>query len=303
MNIDEYNASLEAEKGGQTQDQKDNADDIDDLDGIFDYGDDEDEDDVDTDDTDDSDDTDDDNDTDEQDENSDDQNIDDNENQDDQEQKEPDKKQQSAEENARFAEMRRQQQLEQQVQDRMKQSPEYQIAQMLAQRYGVSTDQMLNQLKENALAEQAQKQGVPIEYLRRQQELEDRIRQQELQFQEVQFERWKTRVDGEMKTVKTDYPMLDDNDLKQAVDYMFQVGNTDLPLDQAVFAVHGKKIATALKEQAEQDALATVSGRKPSPLKPQGGKPNPTVQLSADEKYVAKMMGITEKEYLKYKTN
>jgi hypothetical protein len=214
----------------------------------------------------------------------------------------PEKKTQTPEENAKFAEMRRQQQMEQQIQERVQQTPEYQIAKMLADRYGKTPDQMLNELRESALAEQAEKQGVPIEVLKRQQESERQQQELRQEIDRMKFESWKNRVDREKQSIKNEFPMLSDDDLQKSVEHMLTViRNPEIPLEEAVYAVHGRKIAQALKEQAEQDALAKISGRTPSPLKPQGGKPNPTTTLTAEEKYVAKQMGILEKDYLKYK--
>jgi phage I-like protein len=77
---------------------------------------------------------------------------------------------------------------------------------------------------------------------------------------------------------------------------------TDLPLENAVFALHGAKILGGLKNTAKNEALAEVSGRKKSPLPVKGGKSqNDTVSLSDEERYVAKKLGLTDKEYSKWK--
>jgi phage I-like protein len=163
---------------------------------------------------------------------------------------------------------------------------------------------MLQQLQESELKQQAEKQGVPVEVLKRQQELENRIKQQEEQFQQLQYQAWQRRIDSEKSALKADFPMLSDEDFQKSIEHMLTVvRNPDVSLEESVYAVHGKKIAQALKEQAEQDALAKISGRIKSPLAPQGGKSNPTVSLTAEEKYVARQMGISETDYLKYKTN
>jgi hypothetical protein len=217
-----------------------------------------------------------------------------------------DKPAQTAEENAKFAETRRQQQLDERLkQEREKwaqESPEAQIAKMLAQRYNVTPEQMLEQLREQELTSQAEKQGVPVEVLKQiEQERKERERiQQELN--QMQFENWKNRVESEKSRIKGEYPMLTDEDMNASVQYMLEtMQNPNASLEDVVYAVHGKKIAQSLRDQAKQEALAEISGRAKSPLAPQGGKPNPTVQLTAEEKYVAKQMGVSEKDYLKYK--
>lgn len=301
MNIDEYNASL------QKQDQQTDDKDIQgDMDVIFDFDDNDDENgdfsSIDEQLLDDSEDDDDNEDSDENEQEQDEETADDNEHdeQDEQEQQE-EKKVQSPEENARFAEMRRRQQAEAEFERQRQSTPEYQIAKMLADRYGVSVEQMQQQLQENQLREQAQREGVPVEYLKRQQAMEQQMLEQQRQFQMLQYKAWENRITAEKQQIKQAYPYLEDTDIEQAVNHLFDIRNTELPLEQAVFAVHGKKIADAIKEQARQDALAEISGRTKSPIIPQGGKPNPTATLTAEEKYVAKMMGVSEKDYLKYK--
>lgn len=293
MNIDEYNASLEKQEGQTPEPKEETA--LEDFEGLFDF-----------DESDDNEDTelnDENEESDEVNEDENDESIEDNEaeiEESEEEEKEvPEKKVQSKEENAKFAEQRRQAQLQKQLQE----SPEYKLAQRLANRYGVTVEQALQQLEEAEMQSQAEKEGVPVEVLKRQRELEQRIEQQELEFKRIQFESWQRRVDSEKEAVKKDMAFLSDEDIDQAVVYMLdKVKNPDLPLEEAVYAVHGKKIAQSLRDQAKQDALAEISGRTKSPLAPQGGKPNPTNSLTTEEKYVARQMGISEKDYLKYKT-
>lgn len=222
---------------------------------------------------------------------------------------EPQKPVQSAEDNARFAEQRRQQQLEERAkqlaQEQLKQSPEYQLAELVRQQTGLPIDQALAQIKQAALQRQAEAQGVPVEVLQRIQDAETRAQTVEQQLQQVQFQSWMNRIDAEKASLKSKYGFLEDADLDAARDHMLTVmRNPEVPLEQALMAVHGQKIVDHYREQARQDALAELSGRKPSPLPPQGGKPEASnsVELTDDEKFFARLAGIKLEDYAANKT-
>jgi hypothetical protein len=291
MDIDQYEASLK-----DKQDNQDNQDNVqDELDGLFDFNDDDNDFDI----------EDEQEEEDSEDQSDDESNEDQNEDQESEDKQEDeqkeDKPKQSDEENARFAEMRRQQQLDKQLQERMQQTPEYRVAQMLAQRYGVTTEQMLQQLEDEQLKQEAKTQNVPVEFLRQRQEDLKRVESVQAELNQLRFESWKSRVDREAEAAKQSLPLLTDDDIQQSIQFMLRT-NPDVPLEEAIYAVHGRKIADSIREQAKQEALAELSGRTSnSPLPMKGGKSDPAVQLSADEKYVAKQMGISEKDYLKYK--
>jgi hypothetical protein len=219
------------------------------------------------------------------------------------EEEEQPKPRQSREENARFAEMRRQQQLEQLAQEKVKQSKEYQTTQLLAEMYGVPQEELYDRLYQAKLEKEAQAKNVPVEYLREREEL--RKQQQTLQDQlhTIMFQQWQTRVDQEKASLKSQFNMLSDADLDSAAYYMLNdLKRTDLPLENAVFALHGAKILGGLKNTAKNEALAEVSGRKKNPLPTKNGsKPVEAVSLSDEERYIAKKFGLTDKEYLKWK--
>lgn len=212
-------------------------------------------------------------------------------------------KKQSREENARFAEQRRQQQLEQQLQERLQQSKEFQTAKLLSEMYGVPQEQLYDKLYEAKLTQEAKKQNVPVEYLREREQLRQQQQQLQDQLHTIMFQQWQTRMDAEKAQLKSQFNMLSEDDLETASYYMLNdLKRTDLPLENAVFALHGAKILGGLKNTAKNEALAEISGRKKSPLPVKGGKSqNDTVSLSDEEQYVAKKLGLTDKEYLKWK--
>lgn len=216
---------------------------------------------------------------------------------------EPVKKVQSREENARFAEMRRQQQLEQQVQEKVKQSKEYQTTQLLAEMYGVPQEELYDKLYEAKLEREAQAKNVPVEYIREREELRKQQEAMQDQLHTLMFTQWQSRVEQEKAQLKQQFNMLSDSDLESAAYYMLNdLKRTDLPLENAVFALHGAKILGELRNTAKNEALAEVSGRKKSPLSVKSGsKQTETVSLSDEERYVAKKLGLTDKEYSKWK--
>jgi hypothetical protein len=220
---------------------------------------------------------------------------------------EEDKPVQTPEENARFAEMRRQQQAAERAQrefeQQLQQRPEYQMAKMLEEMYGMPADQLMEQLKQAQLEKEAQEKGVPVEYLRQIQDMQ--MQQQELQNQleRMKFDNWYKRMEQESQQLLEEYKMLNYDDINAAMSFSLQrFGISDMPLSQAVFALHGDKIVSELKKQARQEALAEQSGRKRSALPPQGvTKQGVQPILTEDERRVAKMMGMTEEDYLKWK--
>lgn len=214
---------------------------------------------------------------------------------------------QTPEQNAYYAELRRQQQAAERAQrefeQQLQQRPEYQMAKMLEEMYGMPADQLMEQLKQAQLEKEAQEKGVPVEYLRQIQDMQ--MQQQELQNQleRMKFDNWYKRMEQESQQLLEEYKMLNYDDINAAMSFSLQrFGISDMPLSQAVFALHGDKIVAELKKQARQEALAEQSGRKRSALPPQGvTKQGTQPVLSEDERRVAKMMGISEEDYLKYK--
>lgn len=217
------------------------------------------------------------------------------------------KREQSKEENARFAAQRRQKELDDKLQAELEkvrnESPEFQLAKQLSEMYGTTPDVILQQMKEEALKQRAEKTGVPIEYLKEQQVQSDKVTALEQELNNLRFQGWQNQIKADTENLKGQYPMLTQEDFDKATDYILNVAkNVNLPLEDAVYAVHGRKIIENLSNAKVQEDLAKQSGRsKKTPPSPNNGKPSKVVSLTAEERYVAKQMGISEEDYLKYK--
>lgn len=223
------------------------------------------------------------------------------EDEEDEEVEEP--KRQSKEDNAKFAARRRQQELEQKVQEEIKNTPEYKLAQKLAKQFGKPIDQILEELEEADIQQEAEERKTSPEQIRREREANSRADQLEQQINELKFNQWQTQIKNDTTSILSEYKMLTQEDIDKSVDYILNVAkNVELPLEDAVFAVHGKKIAKAMAKQTIQDDLANQSGRKrKTPLSPTNSKPSSAKSLSADEAYIARQFGMSDDEYRKFK--
>lgn len=219
---------------------------------------------------------------------------------DDEEEEEP--QGQSKEDNAKFAARRRQQELDARVQEQLKNSPEYKIAQKLAKQFGKPIDQILTELDDADIQEEAEKRQVTPETVRRERETIERADRLEQENSQLKFQYWQNQIQQDTTKLLTEYPMLNQVDMDKAVDYILNVAkNVELPLEDAMFAVHGKKITKAMAKQTVQDDLATQSGRKrKTPLVPNNSKSSQSKALSADEQYIARQFGMTDDEYRKF---
>lgn len=206
-------------------------------------------------------------------------------------------------ENARNAERRRQNE-ERQMQKLRSESPEFLLAQQLVHKFGKPPEALLQDLLEAQMKEQALQQGVPVEVLQQQQATQQELAQLRQQVDMQNFMVWTNQIEADKTTLKAQYPMLDDADLDAAKGYITgTLQNTNVPLEEAVLALHGKKIIHGLRSAERNEALAEVSGRKAkSTAPPKSGKSDSGNQtLSAEESIAAKALGISEKDYLKYR--
>lgn len=205
-------------------------------------------------------------------------------------------------ENAANAERRRQAE-QQRLEEYRRQTPEAIIISQLSELYGKTPEEMLAQLQEATIVHKAQQEKVPVEYMRQQQQLASEIEQLRNQAALQEFQAWDGRISQEADSLKSSYPFLNDDDIAQAKDLILNTWkNVDIPLEQAVFALHGKKITEKQLEASRNEVLAEVSGRKStSVIPPKSGKADDRATLTDDEKYIARQMGVSEADYLKYK--
>jgi hypothetical protein len=217
-----------------------------------------------------------------------------------------DVKNQTSEQNAYYAEQRRQQLVQQRVQQELQkmqqEAPEFQMAKLLSEMYGMPVNDLYKELQEKQMEKQAEQKGVPVEVMKQLNAYEQQQAELQEQLYFMQFQNWQNRVDEETKTMQNQYPMLNAEDIEQAKYFLLDtLQNPEIPLQNAVFALHGDKIAKSLKELAKQEALAEISGRKKGGLPPQSMKTTDTKSITDEERYVAKMMGLSEADYIKYK--
>jgi hypothetical protein len=229
---------------------------------------------------------------------------------------EPEKPKQTPEENARYAEQRRQQQVEKRVQDELarlrNEDPAFKLAKTLENLYGMPVDQIANQIEQARIAKEAEDRNVPVAQVQQEYTDKAQVEQEKVEIQSVkdenvnlQFQLWQNRLATEELELRKapELASLTPDEIEQARNYMLQVmQNPNAKLEEAVYAVHGRKIAENLRTIARNDALAEISGRNKGGLPPQGGKSAQTPTLTDDERYVAKQLGLSEDEYLKWKT-
>lgn len=226
----------------------------------------------------------------------------------DDEVEEPVKQKQSKEQNAEFARKRREAEAKQRAEaelERLKQeSPEFKLAQMLSEQYGQPPEVIMEQIKEAQLKKEAQEQKVPVEILRKQRAEEERANRLEQEISMLKFQNWQTQIKADGTRLMGEYKMLTEDDMEAATNYILNVAkNVDMPLEDAVFAIHGKKIVQSLAKGEVQENLAKQVGRaKKTPLAPNNGKPPKVVALSAQERQMARAFNMTDEEYAKYKS-
>jgi rRNA-processing protein FCF1 len=219
----------------------------------------------------------------------------------------PVKKVQTPEENARFAEQRRQSVIDQRVKeelDRLKSdSLEFKTTQLLAQMYNVTPEQLYKQIEDARLKQEADKQGIPIEVAKSLEQYKNELGSYQQKLQQLEFQSWASRVDAQEAQLKQNYPMLTDDDLHSSKVYLLEtIRNPDMPLEQAVFALHGAKITNTFKDNIRNEVLAEMAGRKKGSLPPQSNsKASPPKTLSQDEILAARALGISQEDYLQYK--
>lgn len=161
-----------------------------------------------------------------------------------------------------FARMRKS--MEQQFQS----SAEYKLAKKLADKYGTSVEDIVQQLEDQELQEQAQREKTTPEHLkrlnaaeRRQQELESQVLMMTLERQIQDF-----------KGKNADIP---DQDLIPAVQFLGQahrMGMKEMTIEQA-FKATNPNYETNLRERIRQEILAEMTETK-APIVTKGSSPD-----------------------------
>lgn len=223
----------------------------------------------------------------------------------------PKPQEQSMEERARNAERRRQHESSI-AQKALETSTEFKMVQALARMSGKTPDQLYQDVYQAQIAHEAQIRGQELppeavaEIARERQAVAQSQQQNEQlgqQLTQLQYEQWAARIENEKNQILGAHPYLTETDVTAARDYMLTVlNNPHVPLEEAVYAIHGRKIIQGQQEKMRTELLAEMSGRKNAPLPPQGKATPPENMLTADERFVARMLGISEEDYLKNKS-
>lgn len=221
---------------------------------------------------------------------------------------EPAKKVQSKEENAKFAQRRREQEMQKKIDAEIaklrEEAPEFALAKQLSDMYGTTPDVLVEQMREAALQKESQEKGIPLEFLKEQQAEKAKVEKLEAELNKIRYEGWQNKIKSESVKLQSDFKMLTEDDITSAVDYiLYEAQNVDMSLEEAVYAKHGKKIIDSLVKKETQEKLATESGRKKkTPPAPSNGKAVAAPKsLSKEEQYIARQLGMSEADYLKYK--
>lgn len=182
-----------------------------------------------------------------------------------------------------FARMRRA--MEQQFQN----SPEYRLAKTLSERYGRNVEEILQELEEQALQDQASRLQVPPEILRQQQETQAQL----LQLQE-EIARQRILSEVEKFRASDTYKSATEDQLHNALSLlgrMHKAGFTDYTLEQAFNAANPE----FLKEQIRQQIIKEYSGNSQAALPPQSGQPVPLNAKNAWEMSDDKFQELLER--------
>lgn len=161
-------------------------------------------------------------------------------------------KKQSREENKAFAEMRRKnQELEKQAR----------IAEQIAAQYGMTVEQFEKAFQEKQEQERAEKQGIPVEILRRLEAAEQQLQQTQIQAEQDKF--WNS-----VEKVKAQHN-LDKDDLEKVYKYIGENGlvnqSTGLPLidfEQAYKLANFDTLQERKTKEAVQKQLADKKARQ-----------------------------------------
>jgi hypothetical protein len=163
---------------------------------------------------------------------------------------------QTPEERARFAERKR-----------MMERPEYKLAERLGKQYGLTPEQMLQQLEERDRQAQLEKE---TQRLQASPELVQELQEIRNFKTELQKEKFANELAQQEQSLRSKYPTLSDDQLDDVYNTLSE--NPNLSLEKAFrLTEHYDNILAQSKTQAEQDALAKITGKSQNqPIKPTG---------------------------------
>lgn len=218
-------------------------------------------------------------------------------------QEEADEKPWKNETNARNAQRRRDNEAyKQRIVDEYRQkAPEVQLAEQLAQMYGTDVNTLLAKAQEAQVAQLAKQQGIPVQVMQQQMALQQQIAEMQQRNLQYEYREWERDVVNQFSQLKKDYPVLTDDDLNEAKEYAFtQLRNVELPMEQVVMALHGRKIMESSRKSEYNNALAEASGRMNQPTVTGQAPQNIDSGLTDAQKAAAKALGLSEADYKKW---
>lgn len=174
--------------------------------------------------------------------------------------------------NKAFAELRRQAEANKQYAD---------FVQKLAEDSGLKPEEVLARYQERQLEERSKQEGVPVEYLKRQNATETRL-------QELESQLANERMDKQIQDVIKTYNATDD-DIKKAFEEMFASGvdprvNPNVNFEKFYKAANFEKILESKVNEARQTDLSNKKKRQLEAALPNGSSVSqPSNDLSDEE--------------------
>lgn len=161
----------------------------------------------------------------------------------------------------------------------------------LAKESGTTPEELMTRYQERLLAQQAEKEGIPVEYLKRQQETDSKVSQLTEQLANE-------RMEAQIEKVKAKYNA-DEDSIKEAFTEMFRNGvdprvNMNIDFEKFYRAANFEKLLAAEVEKTRQADLAAKKKRQTEAAPPNGNSVAQTSGEWSDEDVDAelKRLGI-----------
>lgn len=179
-------------------------------------------------------------------------------------------------------------------------SKEFELVNTLAQMNGLSVDEMIAQLREQQIEQTAKTEGISVEAAKKQFKQSQEVEELKNTVGKLQYDAWSSQLSTQAEQLKSKYPTLTDNDIAEAKNYILHtVGNVNVTLQQAVYALHGEKLVESATKAKVQEDLAKRSGRSSkTPPSPNNSQLADQVELTNAEKAMIKKLGLSEKDFL-----